>query len=131
MEESEYPKYFYHKLIEGIRGLAMDYEIQLTLIPSEIHWALAHEITEEFDLYYICRLTPIDAGLISEDHQSKIDELNRMLDEVEEKDLLTKEAMRDCDEWNEIRQFSRKLLEIMNEEIRPPYIRRKEDLEGE
>jgi hypothetical protein len=119
--EEDIVKGTFFKLVEVIRGLAMDYKIQLTLIPSQIHWALAGELVDEFDSWYHNRRWFLEEGLISEVHLAELIKLNAMIDELIEKDLVTTEAMKESKEWNEIRHFSRKLLEMMNEEIRPPH----------
>jgi hypothetical protein len=94
------------------------------LIPSEIHGAIAYELIDDFGLFYEGRQGPIEAGLFSNEDIILIEELYQLIERVMEKKLMTPDAVQFSIEWEGIRQFSRKILKNMKEEIRKPLLPR-------
>ena len=122
MEKSqfEYHKYFHRRLIESLRSLAMDYKIQITLLPSELLWATTRELIDEYDEYYQHRIHLLGEGLITKEQFTKLEELDALVDIIVKGQIWGLEDLKNSEEWERIRIFSREILVHMGEKIKKP-----------
>ena len=118
LPESELPAYFRMKVIDSIKALSLDYGDQVKLIPKKILWALAGELTDEFDIFYVN--SNHTKNQFEESVHTMLKQLDQMLTYIWEKDLKAPEDVKNREEWKQVRLFCREILDAMGEKSEPP-----------
>lgn len=106
------------RLIESIRLLAMEPDIQLSLFPNFVH--KPDELALIFDDCFLFLPELIKNNLIKEDQAELIRDLDKQLSRmgVANKDIWTEESVETHTFWEEIRIQAKNVLSIINADLR-------------
>ena len=107
------------RLIEGLRLLAADYEIQAAVLPNSVH--KPDEVAMTFGELFLLGEHILRAGLIDDDTYKRLRELNALLDRMSDrKELWTMDGLRKRLEWTEVRHMARDLLRRLGMPVTRP-----------
>jgi hypothetical protein len=118
LSDSDLQYYKRIKLIDEIKILALDFVIQKSLIPKEIQSALAYELLDDWDIFYVdeenIHKFPSDGYFIQ--FLDEINQLDQLIQVLEEHKSYSVKDVEEGKDWEEIRMFCRSLLRKMGEE---------------
>jgi hypothetical protein len=110
---------FYNRMIEVLKLLAADYQIQISSFPNYVQ--IPDEIALSFEDVYIFSNNLKDSGMINEEQKAKLDYLNIQLDEMSEnKSLWGLESLKEAQEWQEIRKLAVELIMLLGKTLERP-----------
>jgi hypothetical protein len=107
------------ELIESLRLLAADYEIQVNALPKAVHVPdeLALTFGDSFSLVEQNR----ECVPLNSEQWNQLQEISQILEQMaQRKELWTLQSVKSDLEWEEMRVRARKLLGSMDQAIMPP-----------
>lgn len=112
---------YYRMLLESIQLLASDYETQVRSLPDYVH------VPDEIALtYYDCLLLLEqieEAGLVTEEQVYRMKAVDMLLSSIsgqENAHLWTRDALKNDQVWEQVRNGARQILDILGERQQPP-----------
>ena len=112
---------FLHEIVESLRLLGSDFDVQVSVLPKFVH--IPDEIALTFGDAFLLADQVLSAGQITQPQYSKLKEIDDALDGMSGHDhaeLWTLEAMQNGPEWKRLRSMARAaLLELGAPLLRP------------
>ena len=118
--DRESAEYWYGELIEGLRLISSDFEVQERSLPDFVH--LPDEVLNAVSLDTLGLV--VSTGLLSEEQYSKLQVLDKALDSIELSSDYEGmvEQMRSGDDFQKLRSLSREVLACLNQPYMEPKI---------
>ncbi len=105
---------FLERLVQSIRLLAADYEIQIRSFPGFVH--IPDELALTYNDCFLLANQMAKAGLLNERQLARLKELDEVLEGMSEKEseeLWTLDALKKNAEWQDIRFMASELLVLL------------------
>ncbi len=104
-----------HRIVESLRLLAADFEIQVSVLPSFVH--IPDEVAMTFgDDAFLLADQVLRAGRITQEQYDKLKEIDEALSQMsgqEHGELWTLDALRSRPEWQKIRLTALAALDLL------------------
>jgi len=103
---------FLHELIESLRLLGSDFDVQVGVLPKFVH--IPDEIALTYGDAFLLADQVLSAGRITQGQYSRLKEIDDVLDSMSGHDyaeLWTLEAMQNGPEWKRLRSMARETLQ--------------------
>lgn len=106
-------------LVESIKLLAAEYEIQTSVLPDFVH--IPDEVCLIFSDNYLFVEELFNNGILTEYQRNKLCAIDALLDEMSNnKSLWTLESLKQSNEWRKIRCLAEDILKLLGKEKQKP-----------